>query len=71
MSIAGVSYRPDGIGFTLLKVRTDLEHTPPHIAPLIRVERKHLADILAYVTHLEDEIEDVRREMDETKNEEG
>jgi len=64
-------HRPEGIDFALLKVRTDLNHTPPHLAPLLRVERKHMADILAYVAYLEDGIEDVRREMDEMKNEKG
>lgn len=64
MTVAYTTHRPDGIDFTLLKVRTDLEHTPAHIAPLIRVERKQLADILAYITHLEDQVQELTEEIE-------
>ena len=66
-----IAHRPEGIDFTLLKVRTDLERTPPHLAPLIRVDRKHMADILKYVAYLEDELLNAQQEMDEMKNEIG
>ena len=66
-----ITHRPDGIDFMLLKVRTDLEHTPAHIAPLIRVDRLHLASILAYVTHLEDRVQELRQEMEDNKPDEN
>lgn len=64
-----VPQRPTGIDFVLLKVRTDSEHTPAHLAPLLRVDRKHMADILEYVAYLENEYELAIREVEELKDE--
>ena len=59
------TYRPDGIDFILLKVRTDLEHTPPRLAPVLRVDRLHMASILSYVNHLEDRVLELQQEMED------
>ena len=66
-----ITHRPDGIDFVLLKVRTDLQHTPANVAPLIRVDRLHLASILAYVTHLEDRALELQQEMEDKELDEN
>lgn len=66
-----ITHRPDGIDFVLLKVRTDLQHTPARVAPLIRVDRLHLASILAYVTHLEDRVLELQQEMEDKELDEN
>lgn len=49
--------KPDRIDATLLRVRTDLVHTPPNVAPDLRVKRIDMRDILEYVRWLEEETE--------------
>lgn len=54
--------RPDRIDATLLRVRTDLVHTPPSVAPDLRVKRTDMRDILEYVRWLENEIEGLEQD---------
>jgi hypothetical protein len=61
--------KPDRIDFTLLRVRTDLAHTPSW-ADRLTVDRKDVADILAYVEWLESEYENAMPELSAEKDDE-